>query len=64
MIHKLIKGDIIQEFMILSNEIQYNMEQQLALLAAAHGFTWTVPLYDLARRLMNEIYEFKPAAEE
>jgi len=61
---KLIKGETIQEYTVRSNDIQYDMEELLALLAAAHGFNWTGPLHDLVRSIMNAIHEFRPVADE
>jgi len=61
---KLIKGEPIQEHTVRSNDIQYDMEELLALLAAAHRFNWTGPLHDLVRCIMNDIHEFQPIAED
>ena len=55
-----IQGEIIPEYSDHSNDIQDDIEQLLALVAAAHKFNWKEPLHDLVRSIMNSIYEFRP----
>lgn len=55
-----VKGEIIEEDSDRSNDIQYDLEELLALAASAYMFNWTAPLHDIVRRLMNEVAEFKP----
>lgn len=64
MIQTKVKGQAIKEDTDRSNEIQYTIEEQLAMLAVYFHFNWTAPLHDIVRRLMNEVYEFVPLKED
>lgn len=59
-----IEGQLIQEYSDLDREIQLDLEDLLNMIARAHNFNWTCPTHDIVRRLMNEVHEFKPVAEE
>lgn len=64
MIQIKVAGQAIQQDTDRSNEIQYEIEEYLALIAVAYQFNWTAPLHDIVRRLMNEVYEFVPLKED
>lgn len=53
-----IQGEDIDEYSDRSFDIQNDIEELLALAAAAHQFNWSGPLHDIVRRLMNEVNEF------
>lgn len=59
-----IQGQDIDEYSDRSFDIQNDIEELLALAAAAHRFNWTAPLHDIVRRLMNEVNEFITEQEE
>lgn len=59
-----VPGVTIKEYSDRDREIQLDLEDFLNTLARAHFFNWTAPTHDIVRRLMNEVHEFKPAAEE
>lgn len=61
---KLLKGQLIQEYTERSIDIQSRIQLMLLIISVNFQFTWTAPLHDIVRRLMNEVHEFKPAAEE
>jgi len=60
----LIKSQPIHEHTEHSNDIQSRIQLMLLIISVNFQFTWTAPLHDIVRRLMNEVLEFKPAAEE
>lgn len=64
MIQTKVEGQAIQEDTDRSNEIQWTIEEQLAMLGVYFHFNWTAPLHDIVRRLMNEVYEFVPLKED
>ncbi|MBA7495658.1 hypothetical protein ES702_06247 [subsurface metagenome] len=59
-----IQGEIIDEYSVRCRQIQYEIEELLALVAAAHHFNWTAPLHDIVRSLMNQVHEFRPIDED
>lgn len=59
-----IEGQLIQEYSLRDREIQLEIEDLLNMVARANLFNWTAPTHDIVRRLMNEVLEFKPVADE
>lgn len=59
-----VRGDIINEDSVRDREIQLDLEDILNMCARAHLFNWSAPTHDIVRRLMNEVYEFKPIQED
>ena len=59
-----VEGVTIREYSDRDREIQLDLEDLLNCAAFFYLFNWTAPTHDIVRRLMNEVHEFKPAAEE
>jgi len=59
-----VPGVIIKEYTERSNDIQSRIQLMLLIISVNFQFTWTAPLHDIVRRLMNEVHEFQPAIEE